>query len=189
MEFYKTLLPPCWCSKPILWELNSLPYVHAFFCSNKLTYRCWSREWNVLFLVCDHVTRWPCGGSIQYNFFSNNLHENRVSFPEESNAFVLDHQHGRRDVTCKPAILCTFVHFLVAFCLLHSMGKTWNCLLWRLVEDLDRRGRNSNRTKSTYIYPNWVSYNNRSQRTRDMYLRPNGYLSNRKRFPCLHSLI
>ena len=23
---------------------------------------------------------------------------------EERNAFVLDHQHGRRDVTCKPAI-------------------------------------------------------------------------------------
>ena len=58
-----------------------------------------------LFLVCNHVTRRPCWGSKQKNISSNNLHENRVQFPEERNAFVLDHQHGRRDVTCKPAIL------------------------------------------------------------------------------------
>ena len=32
------------------------------------------------------------------------LHQNRVHFPEERNAFVLDPQHGRRDVTYKPAI-------------------------------------------------------------------------------------
>ena len=38
-------------------------------------------------------------------FFSKNLHENGVKFPEERNAFVLGHQHGRRDVTCNPAIL------------------------------------------------------------------------------------
>ena len=37
--------------------------------------------------------------------FLLNLHQNRVHFPEERNAFVLDHQHGRRDVTCKPAIV------------------------------------------------------------------------------------
>ena len=37
--------------------------------------------------------------------FLLNLHQNRVYFPAERNAFVLDHQHGRRDVTCKPAIL------------------------------------------------------------------------------------
>ena len=30
------------------------------------------------------------------------------SFSEERNAFVLDHQHGRRDVTCKPAITSSF---------------------------------------------------------------------------------
>ena len=51
-------------------------------------------------------TTWQ-GGHVwgQYNiiFFPKNLHENRVKFPEERNAFVLDHQHGRRDVTCKPA--------------------------------------------------------------------------------------
>ena len=29
-------------------------------------------------------------------FFSKNLHENRVYFPEERSAFVVDHQHGRR---------------------------------------------------------------------------------------------
>ena len=36
--------------------------------------------------------------------FLLNLHQNRVHFPAERNAFFLDHQHGRRDVTCKPAI-------------------------------------------------------------------------------------
>ena len=36
--------------------------------------------------------------------FLQNLHQNRVHFPAERNAFVLDHQHGCRDVTCKPAI-------------------------------------------------------------------------------------
>ena len=39
--------------------------------------------------------------------FLLNLHQNRVHFPGERNAFVLDHQHGRRDVTCKPAIAST----------------------------------------------------------------------------------
>ena len=28
----------------------------------------------------------------------------KIEFPEERNAFVLNHQHGRREVTCKPAI-------------------------------------------------------------------------------------
>ena len=36
--------------------------------------------------------------------FLLNLHQNRVHFPAERNAFVLDHQHGGRDVICKPAI-------------------------------------------------------------------------------------
>ena len=37
--------------------------------------------------------------------FGQNLHQNRVHFPAERKAFVFDHQHGRRDVTCKPAIV------------------------------------------------------------------------------------
>ena len=40
--------------------------------------------------------------------FLLNLHQNRVHFPAERNSFVLDHQHGRRDVACKPAISETF---------------------------------------------------------------------------------
>ena len=36
--------------------------------------------------------------------FLLNLHQNRVHFPAERNDFVLGPQHGRRDVTCKPAI-------------------------------------------------------------------------------------
>ena len=37
--------------------------------------------------------------------FVLNLHQNRVHFRAERSSFVLYHQHGRRDVTCKPAIL------------------------------------------------------------------------------------
>lgn len=37
-------------------------------------------------------------------FFSWNLRENGVKFPEERNVNDLDHQHGRRDVTWKSAI-------------------------------------------------------------------------------------
>ena len=36
--------------------------------------------------------------------FLLSLRQNRVHFPAERNALVLDPQHGRRDVTCKPAI-------------------------------------------------------------------------------------
>ena len=36
--------------------------------------------------------------------FSKNLHENRGYFPEKRNAFVLDDQDGRCDVTCKPEV-------------------------------------------------------------------------------------
>ena len=76
-----------------------------------------------MFLVCNHVTRRPRWGSKQYNFFSKNLRENRVKLPEERNAFVLDLQHGRRDVTCtqamyvnnirKKSIPCTYTAFSV----------------------------------------------------------------------------
>ena len=36
---------------------------------------------------------------------SEKLHKNGVSFPEDRNVFVLDHQHGCHDVTCKPEIV------------------------------------------------------------------------------------
>ena len=36
--------------------------------------------------------------------FLLNLRQNRVHSPAERNGFVLDPRHGRRDVTCKPAI-------------------------------------------------------------------------------------
>ena len=36
--------------------------------------------------------------------FSKNLQESRGYFPERRNAFVLDDQDGRCDVTCKPEV-------------------------------------------------------------------------------------
>ena len=72
-------------------------------------------------LVCNQVTRRQCWMS-KKEFFTKNLHENRVKFQEETNAFVLDHHHGRRDVTCKPAI--ALVYF-VSRCLLN--GRFYFC--------------------------------------------------------------
>ena len=45
------------------------------------------------------MTRRPCWWSFNTIecFFSKNFHENGVKFPEERNAFGLDHQRGRRD--------------------------------------------------------------------------------------------
>ena len=40
------------------------------------------------------------GGRYNRIVFSKNLHENRGYFPEKRNAFVLDDQDGRCDVTC-----------------------------------------------------------------------------------------
>ena len=36
--------------------------------------------------------------------FLLNLHQNRVHFPAERNAFVLYPEHGFRDATCKPTV-------------------------------------------------------------------------------------
>ena len=57
-----------------------------------------------------------CWWSKQWNFFSKNLNEIRVKFPEERNVFVLDHQthqsydqHARHNVPCKPAIIMSML--------------------------------------------------------------------------------
>ena len=45
--------------------------------------------------------------------FLLNLHQNRVHFPAGRNAFVLDPQHGRHDVPCKPAICPMWNYFFM----------------------------------------------------------------------------
>ena len=54
-------------------------------------------------------------------FFSKNLHEIWVKFPEERNVFVLDtkhtnDQHGRRNITCKPAIIMSVSERCLSYC-------------------------------------------------------------------------
>ena len=76
----------------------------------------------MLFLVCNRVTRRPCWWSIQKNVFGKIcIKINRVHFPEERNAFVFDPQHGRRDVTCKPAIAWANRSVWVHHSLLHFL--------------------------------------------------------------------
>ena len=45
--------------------------------------------------------------SCWWSIFPNNSLENRVQFPAKRNAFVLDHQNCRRDVTCKAGPGCS----------------------------------------------------------------------------------
>ena len=75
-----------------------------------------------IFLVCNHVTRRPCWVSIPSNFFSKNIHM-KMEFSlltRGEKCFVLDHQHGCRDVTCKLAILVSpldsMMHCLQYYC-------------------------------------------------------------------------
>ena len=64
--------------------------------------------------------------------FLLNLHQNRVHFPAERNAFVLDHQHGRRDVTCKPAIVRNRLSVVTAQCVWRVQRKDLS-EVWKLV--------------------------------------------------------
>ena len=68
------------------------------------------------------ATTWHVGG--QYNIiFSQRFTWN----PEEGNAFVLDHQHGRRHVTCKQAILSHWRIKCFSIYVLGKVGKVENC--------------------------------------------------------------
>ena len=89
---------PCIFSK---YNLAGRPLMQPTFC----------RIYRFSFLVCNHVT-WQGGhvGGQNNRIFSRRIYMKIVFspqkrlFPEERNAFVFDHQHSRRDVTCKPAI-------------------------------------------------------------------------------------
>ena len=70
--------------------------------------------------------------------FLLNLHQSRVHFPAERNALVLDSQHGRRDVTSKPAIrsISLFTHakpiflFTISFTLCIFLTVHWSRGIW-----------------------------------------------------------
>ena len=60
-------------------------------------------------------------------FFAKNLHENRFLFPKKRNGFVLDRKHGRRHVTCKPAIA-----LLTKMCLALTLRlNKWNSFQYK----------------------------------------------------------
>ena len=52
------------------------------------------------------------GNTIQYNFFSQNLQNNKVQSPEERQVVVLVNKHGHHDVRRKPANRRTSKNFL-----------------------------------------------------------------------------
>ena len=72
-------------------------------CFQMMSYIFRKLELLLLFLVCNHVTRRPCWWSIQRNF-SAKIASKYSSFPSGEKCFCFAHQHGRRDVTCQPAI-------------------------------------------------------------------------------------
>ena len=61
---------PCWCSKPILWELNSFLMQTLSFVSINL-HRCWPREWKhsiraiISIFIINSIRRSTQGSSIQ----------------------------------------------------------------------------------------------------------------------------
>ena len=61
-----------------------------------------------IFLVCNHVTRRPWLLSVQQNFSRRIYMRKEFSSQRRKTLFVLDRQHGRRGVTCKLAILCSY---------------------------------------------------------------------------------
>ena len=73
--------------------------------------------------------------------FLQNLHQNRVHFPAERNSFVFDHQHGCRDVTCKPAIRKGYL-----------FSQKWYIKAGAIIGDGDRkRGVHAKPSKKTNV--------------------------------------
>ena len=58
-----------------------------------------------LFLGCTHVMRRTCWCTKQWQNVAQLLHNNRTKFPKDFFHHCSVHQHGRRDVRCKPRIL------------------------------------------------------------------------------------
>ena len=55
-----------------------------------------------LFLGCTHVMRRTCWCTKQWQNVAQVLHNNRTKFPKDFFHHCSVHQHGRRDVRCKP---------------------------------------------------------------------------------------
>ena len=56
------------------------------------------------FLVCIHVMRRPFWYTKQWKMAPHVLRKNRIKFPKVILLHGSGHQHGRRDVRCKPSI-------------------------------------------------------------------------------------
>ena len=104
--------------------LIAVPRIH----SRKLSKRKWGvgNTAAVQFLVFNHVTR----RLMQYNFFSQNLEKSKVKFPMERQTIILDHQHGRHDITCKPATEK----------LAKSDKQKWRCIVPALNTGVHKKG-------------------------------------------------
>ena len=70
------------------------------------------------------------GGQYNKNCLSKNLHKNIFYFPGERNAFVLNHQHGRHDVTCKQAIANHTSFFAVGLDASEAITGKWQNLFF-----------------------------------------------------------
>ena len=57
-----------------------------------------------LFLGCTHVMRRTCWCTKQWRNVAQVLHNNRTKFPKYFFHHCSLHQHGRRDIRCKPRI-------------------------------------------------------------------------------------
>ena len=80
------------------------------------------------------------GGQYNKNCFSKNLHKNIFYFPGERNAFVLNRQHGRPDVTCKQAIASYTSFFAVRLDASEEITGKWQNL-WFTESKKDKRDK------------------------------------------------
>ena len=96
--FHLTSRRPCWCPKPILWELNSFLMQTLSFVPINL-HRCWPREWKHSIFLHTHVNRKnlrePSSNQIKSNIYYVTIRERKrqrlsLSLPTVEPHFLLD---------------------------------------------------------------------------------------------------
>ena len=87
-------------------RVNTLTVVTCIFTCEDIMISCESSNGISLVFILGLQARDMLVINTINNYFLRILYENGVTctFPEERSTFVLNHQHGRRDVKCKPAL-------------------------------------------------------------------------------------
>ena len=137
---------PCWCPKPILWELNSFLMQTPPFVPIKL-HKCWQREWKYC-IECFHSRGQhlcKCFGTkeiicIRKEFIS---HRTGLGHQHGHRFIVLGHQYGRRDVMWKHSIAYSHTFKISKRCFYFFWRKYGRVIKYMYVVSLTRSRTNS----------------------------------------------